>query len=133
MTAAVEIFGLVLMIAGVFVALAFAVYWMRFFADWLWLIPNAPKLTMCVSLIAVVLVAAIIRLISNIPLVGPLAVSIELATVPFLAAYAANGVAFLRAKRRHKATPPHPWHNFIFYARREAQRDAYEAPRNEPI
>lgn len=132
MTAAVEILELVLMIVVVFCALAFAVRWTRFFADWLWLIPSSPKLTMCVSLVAVILVAGVIRLISNIPLDGPLALSIELAIVPSVAVCAANAIAFLRVKYWDKAKPPYAWHNFIFDARREAQHDAYEAPRNEP-
>lgn len=133
MTAAVEILGLVLMIVGVFAGLAFAVQWTRFFADWLWLLPSAPKLTMGVSLVAMILVAGVIRLAMNIPLNGPLAVSIEFAVLPILTVYAANGAAFLRVKLRDKAAPAHAWRHFIFDARREAQRDAYEAPRNAPL
>lgn len=133
MTATVEILELVLMIVVVFGALVFAVQWTRFFADWLWLIPIAPKLTICLSLVAVILVASVIRLIATIPLDGPLAFSIELAIVPFLAVYAVNGFTFLRVKYWIKAKPTSSWRHFIFISQREAQRDAYEAPRNEPI
>lgn len=132
MTVATEISALVLLLVGVFAALWLVVHWTRFLADWLWLLPSAPKLTVCASLIAVVLIAAAIRLVSNVPLGGPLSVAIELALVPFLAVYAANGAAFLRVKYWAKVEPAHAWRNFIFNARREAQRDAYEAPRNEP-
>lgn len=133
MTAALDILNLVFIVSVVSAALALAILWTQYLADWLWLIPHAPKTTMAATIGSVILLAIALRIVSQIALDGPLALAIELVFMPFIAVQAANYCAFVLAWRETNEKPVGSWQTFIFDARREAQRAAYEAPPTEQI
>lgn len=132
MTAALEILSLVLIVTVVFAGLALAILWTQYLADWLWLIPHAPRTTTAATIGSIILLAIALRIVSQIALDGPLALAIELVLMPFIAVQAANYCAFLHAWRETKEKPEGSWRTFIFDERHEAQRAAYEAPPTEP-
>jgi len=133
MTATLEILNLIIIVAAVFAGLALAIRWTHYLADWLWLIPHAPKTTMAVTIASVILLAIALSIISQIALDGPLALAIQLVVIPFIAVQASNYCAFQLAWRKTEQKPEGSWRTFIFDARREAQRAAYEAPPTEQI
>ncbi|MCO5792784.1 MAG: hypothetical protein HEQ21_08185 [Blastomonas sp.] len=120
--------ALLISVVAAFGSLAVAYQWILFFADWLWLIALAPKMTVTVSASAFFLVVTTISLMSDIPPDRSLAVSIALILTPFVAVLAANSIAFLWAWFQERSQPKSPWRTFIFDVRRQAQRESYEAP-----
>jgi hypothetical protein len=133
MTAALEILNLIIIVTAAFAGLALAIRWTQYLADWLWLIPHAPKTTMAATVASVILLAIVLRIVSQIALDGPLALATELVLMPFIAVRAANYFAFLLTWRETKVRPAGSWRTFIFESRREAQRAAYEAPPTDRI
>ncbi|WP_069337859.1 hypothetical protein [Sphingobium yanoikuyae] len=133
MTAALEILNLIIIVMAVFLGLAIAIRWTQYLADWLWLIPHAPRTTMAATIASVILLAIALRIFTQIALDGPLALAIELVLMPFIAVQAANYSAFQIAWRKTKEKPEGAWRTFIFDARRAVQRAAYEAPPTEQI
>lgn len=133
MTATLEILSLIIIVATVFCGLALAIRWTHYLAEWLWLIPHAPKTTMAVSIMSVILIAIALRIVSQISLDGPLALMIELVLMPFIAVQAANYWAFWLAWRKAEEKPEGSWRSYIFDERRDAQRAVYEAPPTKQV
>lgn len=133
MTAALDILNLIFIVTVVFAGLALAIHWTQYLADWLWLIPHAPKTTMAATIGSVILLAIVLRIVGEIALDGPLALAIVLVLMPFIAVKAANYCAFLLTWRETKVKPAGSSRTFIFDARREAQQAAYEAPPTDQI
>lgn len=133
MTAALDILNLIFIVTVLFVGLALATHWTQYLAEWLWLIPHAPRTTIAATIGSVILVAIVLRIVSQFALDGPLALAIELVLMPFIAVRAANYFAFLLTWREMKVKPAGSLRTFIFDSRREAQRAAYEAPPTDQI
>lgn len=133
MTAALDVLNLIFIVTVVFAGLALAIHWTQYLAEWLWLIPHAPRTTIAATIGSVILVAIVLRIVSQIALDGSLALAIELVLMPFIAVRAANYFAFLLTWRETKVKPAWSWRTFIFASRREAQRAAYEAPPTDQI
>lgn len=128
-----EILSLILLVIAVFAALTLAIRWTHYLADWFWLLPHAPKLTGTVTIFTVFLIAVGLRLVSQIALVGPLTLAIELLFMPIIAVQAVNCAAFCFHWHQVGVKPAGPWRDFIFDSCRRAQRDKYEAPPVEPF
>jgi FlaA1/EpsC-like NDP-sugar epimerase len=133
MTAALEILNLIIIVTVAFLGLAIAIRWTQYLADWLWLIPHAPRTTMAATIASVILLAIALSIVTQIALDGPLALAIELVLMPFVAVQAANYCAFQLAWQKTKEKPEGSWRTFIVDARRAGQRAAYEAPPTEQI
>ncbi len=127
-----ELFGLVLLIALVAIALGGGARWIGRFADLLWLFAINAKVVALAVLIVILIAALPIHFLLHLPLVSSLSMTIMLIVLPFAAIPLANRIARIATLAKWydpRAWPKTGWKDYIFDERRLEQSRAYEAPR----
>jgi hypothetical protein len=123
-----DIIFAVFLVLGMPALLVLAVHWIRSFAELLWLLTVRPRIIAASALLVLSINGAALRVLFSLPPMGPLAFSLSLVLIPFVAVPLGNYIAY---RRRAQEYAQLGWHSFIFDARRLQRRRSYEAPRSE--
>jgi len=123
-----DILYALVLVLGVTALLALAVGWTRYLAELLWLGTIRPRLVAATALAAFVFASVSLRAAFGLAPIGPLSFSIALILAPYVVVPLSNYLAF---RWRGDDDRSLDRKDFIFEAKRRAQRRSYEAPRNE--
>ena len=117
-----------ILVLGVPALLALAVGWTRYLAELLWLVTVRPRIVAATALVVLAIASASLRAAFDLAPMGPLSFSIALILAPYMVVPLSNYLAY---RWRGEDDRSLDWKDFIFEAKRRAQRRSYEAPRNE--